>query len=176
MTDGTAEDQYSQMAIRCTRRPQLSLVHCTLCRWTWNTTYYICHDFGFLCFLGMRLWALKKTAVCWMHNPGIKSNILRIKATSNCVMTDKWSSRFLRKLNSCSSWETANRSSQSCVAVSHCRDFKYQQGVHCWVLPCCFRQVEVHHFNRIKTAIILYSNSKLQLTHGRRIKKATSCL
>ena len=176
MTDGTADHQYSQMASRYTRQPQWSLVHCTLCRWTWNTTYYIYHDCGFLCFPGMRPWALNKTAVCWMHNPGIKSNILPITATSSCVMTDKSSSTFLPKLNSCSSWATANRSSQLHVAVSNCRDLKYQQGVHCRVLPCCFRQVEVHYFNRTKTGIILYSNSKLQLTPRRRIKKATSCL
>ena len=115
MTDGTADYQYSQMARCCTRKPQLSLVHCILCRWTWNTTYYICHHLRFLCFPGMRLWALKKTAVCWMHNPGTKSNILRIKATSSCVMTDKSSNRFLPKLNSGSSWETANRKPQFTV-------------------------------------------------------------
>ena len=103
------------MASSCTRQPQLSLVHCILCRWTWNTTYYIYHDFGFLCFPGMRLWALNKTAVCWMYSPGIKPNILAIKAMSNCVMADKSSSRFLPKLNSCSSWETANRKPQFTV-------------------------------------------------------------
>ena len=55
-------------------------------RWTWNTTYYICHDYRFLCFPGMRLWGLKKTAVCWMYNPGIKSNILPIKG----LFTWRW--------------------------------------------------------------------------------------
>ena len=160
------------------RLPQLSLVHCILCRWTWNTTYYICHDFRFSCFPGMRLWALKKTAVCWMHNPGTKSNILPIKATSNCVMTDRSSSRFLPKLNSCSSWETANRKPQ--FTVTRCSftipGFQILAKYLLFSVSCCFRQVEVHHFNRTKTGIILHLNSKLQLTHCRRTKKATSCL
>ena len=116
MTDDTDDHQYFQMASCCTRQPQLSLVHCILCRWTWNTIYYIYHDFRFSCFPGMRLWALKKTAVCWMHNPGIKSNILPIKATSSCVMTDKSCGRFLPKLNSGSfRGKTANRKLQFTV-------------------------------------------------------------
>ena len=103
----------------------------------------------------MRLWALMKTAVCWTHNPGIKSNILPIKATSSCVMTDKASSTFLPKLNSGSFHEkpqTANCSLQLRVCSFTLPGFKYWQGVHCLGLPCCFSLSwsEVHHFYRTR--------------------------
>ena len=83
-----------------------------------------------------------------MHNPGIKSNILPIKATSSCVMTDKSCGRFLPKLNSGSfRGKTANRKLQFTVTR-----LQFQNAGISNISKVLF--FEVHHFNLTKTGIM----------------------
>ena len=60
-------------------------------------------------------------------------------------------------------------------ACSHCRDFKFQQGVHCLVPPCCFSSSRSASLRSPKNR----NNSSIrviQQTRRRRIQKDTSCL